>query len=104
MVKFFYPLQFKIAAFHPIFVPIGGNPHPKSSVEAPDVYQDGNLLTFDAELEGCTVLLSDEDETIVFSDFIDENQTSLTMPTYLSGTYLLEIISGNYVFYCEIEL
>ena len=85
--------------------PIGGHfPFPKSPVEAPCVYQDGSLLIFESELEGCTVFLVDEDENVVFSESIEENQTSLTMPSYLSGTYLLEIISGNYVFYCEIEL
>ena len=62
------------------------------------------MLTFDESLEGCTVRLLDEDETVVFSDFIEENQTSIVFPTALSGTYELQIICGSITFYCYIEL
>lgn len=79
-------------------------PFPKSPVQAPDVYLEENVLTFDEAVEGCTIQLVDEEEDIVFSDFIDENQTSLTLPSYLSGTYELQIITDTYIFYCEIEL
>ena len=85
-------------------VPIGGNPHPKSPIQIPEVYLDGHILSFDADIEGCTVRLLDEDEYIVFTDFIEENQTSLVLPSTLTGTYELQIVSGNIIFYCEIEL
>ena len=77
---------------------------PKSPIEIPEVYLDGNVLTFDAALEGCTVQLLDEDETVVFSDFIEENQTSLVLPSALSGTYELQIVCGDIMFYAFIEL
>ena len=76
----------------------------KSPIEIPTVYLDGNVLTFDAALEGCTVRLLDEDETVVFSDFIEENQTSLVLPSALSGTYELQIVCGDIMFYAFIEL
>lgn len=104
----FNPLVFNIRPLPPkpgdIIIPIGGNPRPKSPVQAPDVYLEENILTFDEAIEGCTIQLVDEEEDIVFSDFIDENQTSLTLPSYLSGTYELQIITDSYIFYCEIEL
>ncbi len=77
---------------------------PKSPIHIPAVYLDGNVLTFDAALEGCTVQLLDEEETVVFSDSIEENQTSLVLPSALSGTYELQIICGDIMFYAFIEL
>ena len=77
---------------------------PKSPIEIPEVYLNGNVLSFDAALEGRTVQLLDEDETVVFSDFIEENQTSLVLPSTLSGTYELQIVCGNIIFYAIIEL
>lgn len=87
-----------------ITIPIGGNPRPKSPVMAPEVYLDGDTLYFDEALEGCTVQLADEDETVVFTEFIEENQTSLTFPATLTGTFELQILTAQYIFYCEIEL
>lgn len=79
-------------------------PFPKSPVEIPEVYLDENVLSFDEAIEGCLVQLVDEDEDVVFADFIDENQTTLTLPSTLTGTYELQIITDSYIFYCEIEL
>lgn len=83
---------------------IGGNAHPKTPILIPEVYLDGHTLSFDAAIEGCEVRLLDENENVIFSDFIEENQTSLILPSTLSGTYELQIVSGNIIFYCEIEL
>ena len=80
------------------------NPVPKSLFQVPDVYQEGNILSFDASIEGYTVLLLDEDENIVFSDSIAENQTSLVLPSTLVGTYELQIICDDIAFYCYTEL
>ena len=82
----------------------GGNAHPKSPVQIPEVYLDGNTLSFDAAIEGCEVRLLDEDENVIFSDFIAISQTSLILPATLTGTFELQIIRGNFIFYCEIEL
>ena len=84
--------------------PIGGNPNPKSPILIPEVYLNGNVLTFSEALEGTTVQLLNEDDTIVFSDFIEENQTSIIFPTTLFGSYKLLIICSDITFYCEIEL
>ena len=79
-------------------------PLPKSPILVPVVYLDSNVLSFDESLEGCTVQLLDENENIVFSHSIGENQTSLTFPGTLSGTYELQIICGGITFYAYIEL
>lgn len=80
------------------------NPFPKSPILIPEVYLDGNVLSFDESLEGCTVQLLDEDEAVVFSHFIGENETSVTFPTTLTDTYELQIVCGSITFYCYIEL
>ena len=84
--------------------PIGGHTNPKSPVLVPEVYLNGNVLTFDEALEGTTVQLLDEDDIVVFSDFIEENQTSIVFPTTLSGYYKLQIVFDDITFYCYIEL
>lgn len=80
------------------------NPRPKTPILIPEVYLNGNILTFDEALEGTTVQLLDEDDIVVFSDFIEENQTSIVFPTTLFGSYKLFIICSDITFYCEIEL
>ena len=82
----------------------GGYPLPKSPVQIPEVYLDGHALSFDAAIEGCEVRLLDEYENVIFTDFIEENQTLLILPSTLTGTFELQIIRGNIIFYCEIEL
>ena len=84
--------------------PIGGHTKPKSPIQVPEVYLNGNVLTFDEALEGTTVQLLDEDDNVVFSDFIEENQTSIVFPTTLFGSYKLYIICSDITFYCEIQL
>lgn len=80
------------------------DPPARGPIYIPTVYRNGNVLTFDEALEGCTVQLLNEDEVIVFADFIGENQTSIVFPATLFGTYELQIVMGNITFYCEIEL
>ena len=84
---------------------IGGhNPLPKSPVQIPEVYLEDSVLYFDAAIEGCTVQLLDEDENVVFADSIEENQTTLTFPSTLTGEFELQIIQDDIIFYCIIEL
>lgn len=83
---------------------IGGNPHPRTPIQSPSVSIDGYTLYLYSGCEGSTIQLLDEDENVVFIDSIGENQTTLVLPSTLSGTYELQIIQGNITFYCHIEL
>ena len=80
------------------------DPFPRGPIDIPEVYLEDNELSFDSSLEGCTVQLLDADEEVVFTDSIDVNQTSLTLPSTLSGTYELQIVCGSITFYCYIDL
>ena len=85
----------------------GGNgnlPFPKSPILVPSVSQDSHTLYLYSGCIGTTIQLLDEDETVIFSHFIEENETLLALPSNLSGTYELQIIRGNITFYAFIEL
>ena len=79
-------------------------PRPKSPVCVPIVYQDGNVLTFGTSCDGCTLQLIDEDDDVVYSIVIPAGTTSLILPATLSGTFELQIIRDNWLFYADIEL
>ena len=87
-------------------IPMSGtyNPRPRGPIDIPEVYLEDNELSFDSSLEGCTVRLLDEDETVVFTAVISTGQTSVTFPTTLTGTYELQIVCGDLIFYGYIEL
>ena len=98
------PLPFGITGPGDDNIPIVGNPLPKSPIQIPEVYLDGHTLSFDAAIEGCEVRLLDSNENVVFADSIEENQTTLVLPNALTGTFELQIIRGDIIFYCIIEL
>ena len=81
-----------------------GNPKPKSPVVAPTVYIDGNVLTFETPCDGCVLQLVDEDDDVVYSIVIPAGTTSLILPSTLSGTFELQIIRDNWLFYADINL
>ena len=81
-----------------------GSHNPKSPVLAPTVYIDGYALTFDTPCDGCTLQLVDEDNDVVYSIVIPVGTTTLYLPSYLEGTFELQIICGEWLFYGEIEL
>ena len=80
------------------------NQIPRGPIDIPEVYLEDNELSFDSSLEGCTVRLLDADEEVVFADSIDVNQTTLALPSTLTGTYELQIVSGDLIFYGYIDL
>lgn len=80
------------------------NQIPRGPIDIPEVYLEDNELSFDSSLEGCTVRLLDEEETVVFTAVISTGQTSVTFPSTLTGTYELQIVSGDLIFYGYIDL
>ena len=78
-------------------------PH-KSPVLAPTVYIDGNVLTFETPCDGCVLQLVDEDDDVVYTIVIPADTTTLVLPATLEGTYELQIIDGDTLYYADIEL
>lgn len=81
-----------------------GNPNHKSPVLAPTVYIEGNVLTFGTSCDGCLLQLVDEGDDVVYSIIIPAGTTTLVLPATLSGTFELQIIDGEWLFYADIEL
>ena len=80
------------------------NPKPKSPVLAPTVYIAGNVLTFETPCDGCVLQLVDENDDVVYTTIIPAGTTTLALPSDLEGTFELQIIDGEWMFYSDIEL
>ena len=83
--------------------PTKPRPH-KSPVLAPTVYIDGNVLTFETPCDGCVLQLVDENDDVVYTTIIPAGATTLALPSDLEGTFELQIIDGEWMFYADIEL
>lgn len=77
---------------------------PKSPVLAPTVYIDGNVLTFETPCDGCVLQLVDEDGDVIYTIIIPAGTTTLVLPSYLSGTFELQIIRDGWLFYADIAI
>ena len=77
------------------------NPH-RGPVQPPLIYMEDGTLTFVTSCDGCELQLLDEDGEVVYYTII--SGSTLVLPGTLSGSYQLQIISGNYIFYGEINL
>ena len=93
----YLPLQVKI--FDPT---IGTFPLPKSPVHIPEVYIEGHALTFDESCDGCTLRIMNAENEVEYTTVI--TSSTLVLPSTLEGDYEIQIISGNYCFYGDIEL
>ena len=78
-----------------------GTPIRKSPVLIPEVTKNDHTLHFITPCTGLTLQLVQDDEvcyeTVITSDYLE-------IPSSITGVYELQILSGNYVFYAEVEL
>ncbi len=79
------------------------NPN-KSPVLVPEVSIEDYTLYFNTPCDGYVLRLVDEFDSVVYSTVIPVGATSLVLPSYLSGTYELQIVAGIYCFYGDITL
>lgn len=79
------------------------NPH-KTPTIIPKVSIEDYTLYFNTPCDGYVLRLVDEFDNVVYSTVIPVGATSLVLPSYLSGTYELQIIAGIYCFYGDITL
>lgn len=70
----------------------------------PVVYQEDNTLTFVADHPEYVLYIKDEDEEVVYSTVVTSAETEVTLPSYLSGTYEIDLVMGNWMFTGWIEL
>ncbi len=91
-------LQVRITDPTEPYQPIGRSP-----IAIPTIYLDGYNLQFETQCDACTLQLVSEDGGVEYSIVIPTNTTSLTLPSYLSGEYELQIIRGQFCFYGYVE-
>ena len=76
-------------------------------IQPPTVSIDDHTLYF---WDSCVFLIyikeEDEDgnEQVVYTTIVTADETSITLPTDLEGTYTIEVIRGEQCFVGEIEL
>ena len=77
----------------------GGKPNPRTLI--PEVTLEGNTLHFITPCNGCTFRLV-QGNNICYE--VDIAGNTLTIPTTFTGIYELQIVSGDTIFYTEVEL
>lgn len=84
--------------------PNEGIPEQRSPILLPHIGIEGYTLTFFTPCDRCLLQLLSEDNEVVYSTIIPSNAITLVLPSYLSGTYEIQIIQGNICFWGYIEL
>lgn len=77
----------------------GGEPDRRTLI--PEVTLQGNTLHFITPCNGCTFRLA-QNNNICYNVEITGN--TLTFPASFTGVYELQIVSGDIIFYTEVEL
>ena len=82
-----------------------GNPgNGKTPILMPTLWQNGYLLDFHGTHADYVLRILDAADNVVYFAVVPSYQTQVWLPTTLSGTYRIELISGNLLFYGYITL
>lgn len=74
----------------------------RGPVDIPTVTIDGYTLYF-WDAADFTISIVDDEEQVVYTTFVPADQTSVALPTTLSGSYTIEVIRGSQTFVGVIE-
>jgi hypothetical protein len=84
--------------------PTAGHDYPRTIIGVPQIEIEDYTLFFISPCDGSELRLVDENSNVVYTTIIPVNATSLVLPSYLSGDYVIQIIQGQYYFWGFIEL
>lgn len=79
-------------------------PKPHTPVRYPSVSQNATTLIFNYGCDNTTLAIVDDTDEIVYSIDIEAGCESLMLPSWLTGTFRLQIIRESFTFEAEIEL
>lgn len=81
-------------------------PLPKSPVIIPIIDLDDYVVTFQNNNTNFSLQLIDENDNVVYTNYVPSTLTIVTLPSWLSGDYEIQLIpdSGDYYFYGTINL
>lgn len=75
-----------------------------SLAQIPSIALNGHTLKFATSCDDCILSIVDEVGNIEFETFILKGTKSITLPSCLSGHYYIQITSGAYFFWGNINL
>lgn len=78
-----------------------GEPDKKGIIFIPEVILQDNVLRFITPCNGCTFRLVQDNNTCYEMEITG---STLIIPNIFTGMYELQVVSGEYIFWCEIEL
>lgn len=78
--------------------------YPKTPILLPHLWQNGYLLDFHGTHVDYLLRIVDASDNVVYMVVVPSLQTQVWLPTTLSGTYRIELISGSLLFYGYINL
>lgn len=78
-----------------------GKPNKKGIIFIPEVILQDNVLRFITPCNGCTFRLVQNNNTCYEVEIMGN---TLTIPATFMGIYELQIVSGDTIFYTEVEL
>lgn len=84
-------------------IPMGPG-HGKGPVLMPTVWQDGYSLDFNGTHDDYVLRIVDATDAVVYSTVVPSYQTLVWLPTYLVGTYRIELLTDLWLFYGVITL
>ena len=84
--------------------PTGDPGHGKTPILMPHLWQNGHLLDFHGKHADYVLRIVDASNTVAYMAVVPSMQTQVWLPTTLSGTYRIELISGSLLFYGYITL
>ena len=76
----------------------------KTPILMPTLWQNGYLLDFHGTHEDYILRIVDATDSVVYSSAVPSYQTQAWLPTTLSGTYRIELLTDNCLFYGYISL
>ena len=95
------PIDFSVSIIDDM--PIGHG-HPKSPIQPPIVYLEDYTLTFVAGHPDYELTIKDEDGQTIYTTFVTSAETLVTLPSTLTGDYVIELRMGYWLFTGWIEL
>jgi len=76
----------------------GTNGFPRSPIEVPLVYIEDYTLSFEFYHPDYTLIIKDEDGTVVYTTTVFSTDTEVILPSTLSGDYEVNLVMGNWLF------
>lgn len=76
----------------------------RSPIRVPSISIDDHTLFFNSSCDGCTLRLYNEEGDLVVNLIIPDNSSTISLPSFLTGEYEIQIIRGNYCFYGYVKL